>query len=141
VPGANPDAAERLVRSVVGRLDALGADRRLLARTLALSSANWLFDAASRWVFLRAFGESVGVGGLLVGYGRASMLALLPVSPGGLGVVEASLVAVLIVFGLPQGHAVVGVATWRLAEFWLPIPLAAAAYVSLRLRAPKQLST
>ena len=35
-------------------------------------------------------------------------------------------------FGTPHAEAVIGVITWRLAEFWLPIPLAALAYLSLR---------
>jgi uncharacterized protein (TIRG00374 family) len=130
LPRANPATAERLVTNLAARLHALGGDRRLMARIFAWASANWLFDAASLWVFLRAFGQTPGLRGLLVGYGLAGILALLPLTPGGLGIVEGTLVSVLVGFGTPHAHAVLGVITWRLAEFWLPIPLAALTYLS-----------
>jgi hypothetical protein len=60
------------------------------------------------------------------------LLALLPLTPGGLGLVEGTLVAVLVAFGAPHAYALLGVTTWRLAEFWLPIPLSALSYLSLR---------
>ena len=132
LPRGNPDTAERLVTNLASRLHALAGDRRLMARILAWASANWLFDAASLWVFLRAFGQIPGLRGLVVGYGLAGILALLPLTPGGLGIVEGTLVSVLVGFGTPHAHAVLGVITWRLAEFWLPIPLAALTYLSLR---------
>ncbi|HEX2808498.1 MAG TPA: YbhN family protein [Kineosporiaceae bacterium] len=69
---------------------------------------------------------------MLVGYGLAGVLALVPVSPGGLGIVEGTLVSLLVGFGTSHAQAVLGVITWRLAEFWLPIPLAALTYLSLR---------
>jgi hypothetical protein len=83
-------------------------------------------------VFLRAFGPAEGLQDMLVGYGLAGVLALVPVSPGGLGIVEGTLVSLLVGFGTSHAQAVLGVITWRLAEFWLPIPLAALTYLSLR---------
>lgn len=50
-------------------------------------------------------------------------------TPSGLGVVEASLVAGLMVGGVPGGPAVAGVLTYRLATFWLP---AAAGFFSFK---------
>jgi hypothetical protein len=132
LPRVDPDAVERLVTTLSARLVALASDRHLMIRALAWASANWLLDAASLWVFLRAYGPAQGLHGLLVGYGLAAVLALLPLTPGGLGIVEGTLVSVLVAFGTPHAHAVLGVITWRLAEFWLPIPLSAAAYLSLR---------
>jgi uncharacterized protein (TIRG00374 family) len=132
VPRMNPNAAARLVETLAARLAALATDRRLMIRTLAWASGNWLLDAASLWVFLRAYGPAQGLQGLLVGYGLGAVLALLPLTPGGLGIVEGTLVSVLVAFGTPHAHAVLGVISWRLAEFWLPIPLSAAAYLSLR---------
>jgi uncharacterized protein (TIRG00374 family) len=131
-PRGDPDVAARLVTNLARRLRALSSDRRLMARIFFWASANWLLDAASLWVFLRAFGQTPGLRGLLVGYGLAGILALLPLTPGGLGFVEGTLVSVLVGFGTPHAHALLGVITWRLAEFWLPIPLAALAYLSLR---------
>jgi uncharacterized membrane protein YbhN (UPF0104 family) len=132
VPRADPEAAGRLVDNLASRLRTLAGDSRLLARTCAWAGANWIFDAASLWVFLRAFGPGEGLQWLLVAYGLAGLLALLPFTPGGLGIVEGTLVSVLVGFGTPHTQAILGVITWRLAEFWMPIPLAALAYLSLR---------
>jgi hypothetical protein len=48
-------------------------------------------------------------------------------------VVEAVLTSTLIGFGTPKGVAILGVISYRLVNFWLPIPLGGAAYVSLRV--------
>ncbi|MFZ0159849.1 MAG: lysylphosphatidylglycerol synthase transmembrane domain-containing protein, partial [Kineosporiaceae bacterium] len=132
VPHLPQQAVRQLSRTLVTRLTALTTDPRLTATTIGWASANWTFDAASLWVFLRAFGQAEGLEGLLLGYGLAGLLALLPLTPGGLGLVEGTLVAVLVAFGAPHAYALLGVTTWRLAEFWLPIPLSALAYLSLR---------
>ena len=132
LPRIDPDVAGRAVGQLAARLAALATNRRLLLRASMWASANWLFDVAALWVFLRAFGPAQGLQGLLLAYGLAGLVALLPLTPGGLGTVEATLISVLVGFGTPHAHAVLGVITWRLAEFWLPIPLAAGAYVSLR---------
>jgi len=132
VPQRRADAASRAIGSLAARLRSLTGDRRLMYETIRWASANWVFDAASLWIFLRAFGTTESVQGLLLGYGLAGVLALLPVTPGGLGLVEGALISVLVGFGTTHEHAVLGVITWRLAEFWMPIPLAALAYLSLR---------
>jgi hypothetical protein len=46
---------------------------------------------------------------------------------------EAVLTTTLVGFGATRGAAILGVVTWRLVNFWLPIPAGAAAYLSLRL--------
>ncbi len=132
LPGLKPDSAQRVVEGFADRAQALTTDRDLLARTIVWATANWAFDAASLWVFIRAFGHTEGLSGMLLGYGLAGLLALLPITPGGLGLVEGTLISILVGFGTPHPNAVLGVITWRLAEFWLPIPLGALTYVSLR---------
>jgi len=122
-----------LVGSVAARLRTLGADRALMRRTVAWAAVNWLLDAAALWVFLLAFGYRAPVDGLVVAYGLANVLAAIPITPGGLGVVEAVLTATLVGFGAPRGVALLGVISYRLVNFWLPIPFGAVAYLSLRV--------
>ncbi|MEA2461676.1 MAG: putative heme transporter, partial [Actinomycetota bacterium] len=98
------------------------------------ATTNWLLDAASLWVLVWAFGFRVGLDGLIVAYGLANVLAAVPITPGGLGVVEAVLTSSLVGFGAPRGVAILGVITYRLLNFWLPIPLGGIASVSLRFR-------
>jgi hypothetical protein len=126
-------AVERIVHRVAGRLHELGRQPHLVARAIGWAAANWLFDAASLWVFLAAFGHRTRIDGLLVAYGLANVLAALPVTPGGLGIVEGVLTPSLVGFGVPADLAVLGVVSWRVVNFWLPIPLGGLAYLSLRL--------
>jgi uncharacterized protein (TIRG00374 family) len=134
VPFLDEDKVHRLVHRVAERLRTLAADRPLMLRTVGWAATNWLLDAAALWVFLLAFGYRAPIDGLLVAYGLANVLAAIPITPGGLGVVEAVLTATLVGFGAPRGEAVLGVISYRLVNFWLPIPFGAAAYLALRLQ-------
>jgi uncharacterized protein (TIRG00374 family) len=133
LPLVNPDRVAALTQHVADRLRVLLQDRRLLGRALLWASANWLLDAASLWVFLFAFGSAVSPIDLLVSYGLANILAAIPLTPGGLGVVETVTITTLVGFGVPGRVAGLGVLAWRLVNFWLPIPAGGLAYLSLRL--------
>ena len=84
-------------------------------------------------MFVAAFGYRVGIDGLVVAFGLANVLAAIPITPGGLGVVEAVLTSALVGFGTPRGTAVLGVVVYRLVNFWLPIPIGGLAYLSLKV--------
>jgi uncharacterized protein (TIRG00374 family) len=133
VPFVDENALSDVLHRVSERLSGLLADRPLLARAALWAALNWLLDAASLWVFLTAFGHRMGPDGLLVAYGLAYVLAAIPLTPGGLGVVEAVLTTMLVAFGSPRGIALLGVVGYRLVNFWLPIPLGGIAYASLRV--------
>jgi uncharacterized protein (TIRG00374 family) len=122
-----------LVRRLAERLREVGSDLPLLRRAVAWAAANWLLDAASLWVFVAAFGSLVSPDSLLVAYGLGNVLAVIPVTPGGLGIVEGVVTPLLVGFGTPRGVAILGVLSWRLVNFWLPIPAGGAAYLSMRL--------
>lgn len=142
--------AERLVRRIAGklrldedrfaavlhqvgdRLEELGSDRPLLRRVVFWAMANWLLDAASLWVFLRAYGGDLSIDALLVAFGLANLLAAIPILPGGLGVVEATYLTTLIGFGIPRRVAAPAIATYRSAQYLMPIAIGALAYASLR---------
>jgi uncharacterized protein (TIRG00374 family) len=133
IPLLDADRVNDLLHRVAGQLQTLLGDRPLLLRALGWATLNWLLDAATLWVFLAAFGHQMGVDGLLVAYGIAFVLAAIPVTPGGLGVVEAVLTSMLVAFGAPGDEALLAVVSYRLVNFWLPIPLGALAYLSLRM--------
>ena len=99
VPFLEVDTVDAVVRRLAQRVDALMSDRALVRRAILWATANWLLDAASLWVFLAAFGYRVGIDGLIVSYGLANVLAAIPITPGGLGVVEAVLTSSLVGFG------------------------------------------
>jgi hypothetical protein len=60
-------------------------------------------------------------------------MAVVPLTPGGLGIVEGIYIPTIVGFGLSRSSATVGVLTYRLAQFWLPILVGAACYLSLRI--------
>jgi uncharacterized protein (TIRG00374 family) len=95
------------------------------------SMANWVFDYVSLWASLRAFGVAPNPILLAEAFCVAQVVASLPISPAGLGVVEGSLIPLLIAFGTTQTTAVLGVLAWRLFNYWLPLPAGGAAYASI----------
>jgi uncharacterized protein (TIRG00374 family) len=133
VPFVDGAALRRYFVQVAGRLQELVRQRRLMTRAVLWAGANWLLDAASLWVFVGAFGSWVNPDGLLVAYGLANVLAAIPLTPGGLGVIEATLTSVLVGFGTSRAVATLGVVCYRLVNFWLPIPLGGLTYLSLQV--------
>ncbi|HSL74410.1 MAG TPA: YbhN family protein [Ilumatobacteraceae bacterium] len=127
------DKFAAVLHQVAERLEELSSDRQLLKRVVFWATANWLLDAASLWVFLRAFGESLSPEALLVAFGLANVLAAIPIMPGGLGVVETAYTAALTGFGVPARVAVPAIATYRSAQYLMPIALGGLAYASLRV--------
>ncbi len=127
------EKAGQTVRHIAARLRELMTEPRLLARVTLWAAAAWLLDASSLWVFLRAFGASAPIDGLLVSFGIANLVAAIPITPGGLGLVEGIYVPLLTGFGIPRATVGLAVPMYRLAQFWLPIPIGAACYFTLRV--------
>jgi putative heme transporter len=133
LPFVHADTVAGALRRVAEQLRTLMGQPRVLLKASVWAAANWILDMAALGVFLAAFGATVPIDGLVVAYGVAYVLAAIPITPGGLGVVEATLTALLVGFGVPRGEALVGVVAYRVANFWLPIPAGAAAYLALKV--------
>ncbi len=127
------DHAAAVVRQVAARLRDLASDPKLLSSVIGWATANWLLDAAALWVFIRAFGGVVPLDGLIVAFGLANVLSSVPITPGGLGIVEGIYIPTLVGFGLSRSQATLGVISYRVAQYWLPILLGGLAYLSLRV--------
>ena len=133
IPGLTGDRLERAIRDAGAQLSALGRDRRTLLASLTWASLNWILDAASLWCFVAAFGHFANPVELFAAYGIANVAGALPVTPGGLGVVDGLAPLLLVSFGVTRSVATLGVLGWRLVNFWLPIPVGALAYISLKV--------
>ena len=129
----NEDRTGDAVRHIGGRIEEMVKDRAMLRRVAGWAAANWLLDAASLWVFLRAYGEALPFDGLIVCFGLANIAAVVPITPGGLGIVEGVYVPTLVWFGLTRGTATLGVASYRLAQLFFPILLGGLLYLTLRV--------
>jgi uncharacterized protein (TIRG00374 family) len=133
IPGLTGDRLEQAIREAGNSLSALARDRRTLVISLTWASLNWLLDAASLWCFVAAFGRLLNPVELFAAYGIANIVGALPVTPAGLGVIDSLTPLLLVSFGITRSVATLGVLTWRLVNFWLPIPAGAIAYVSLKV--------
>ena len=129
----DPERVSGIMRRFGERIRSLGAHPALLRKLVFWSTLNWLLDAASLWMFLRAFGEWVRPDSLFVAFCVANVSAAIPLTPGGLGVLDLALSSMLAFFGVAATTVTLGVPTYRLAAFWLPIPLGTLTYLSLRL--------
>jgi putative heme transporter len=125
------DRMGELVNRLARRVDQLLGDRELLRRLAVWAVLNWLLDAAALWVFIRAFGASVRPDSLLVAFCAANIMAVIPLTPGGLGFFDVTLTGLLAFFGVGAAGGF-GFSAYRVAQYLLPIPLGAIAYVTLR---------
>jgi len=133
VPRVGEEHLERLVRQLGDSVSHLARDHSSLRRAALCASLNWGLDAASLWCFVAALGRFVNPFELFAAYGIANVLATVPITPGGLGVIEASAASLIVSFGSPRTIATLAVLGWRLVNFWLPIPIGAATYLSLKV--------
>ncbi|MFZ9483557.1 MAG: lysylphosphatidylglycerol synthase transmembrane domain-containing protein [Ilumatobacteraceae bacterium] len=129
----NEDRASAALYQVAGRLDDLAKDKSLLLRVGGWALANWLLDAAALWVFLRAFDAPIDIDALIIAFGLANIFSVLPITPGGLGLVEGIYIPTLVGFGLTRAQSTLGVLTYRLAQYWFPILVGGILYASLRV--------
>ena len=70
---------------------------------------------------LRATGTHPRHALVLLAYAAANIIELVPVTPGGLGLVEASLGGLLVLAGVHGGDALLATLAYRLASYWLPL--------------------
>jgi uncharacterized protein (TIRG00374 family) len=79
-----------------------------------------LLDMAVLGLVFAAAGHPVTLAVLLAGYGLPMLIGRLPIVPGGVGIVEAMMIAVFTALNVPQGVAVIATVGFRLISFWGP---------------------
>ena len=155
VVGAHPGIAERAARRAAGwarrirpsidpekvaqtsgrlvRLARSALTGRAFAESYGFASADLLFDLLSLDLMFLAFRYQPGFGPLAVAYAAANIASAIPITPGGLGIIEVTLVAITVGFGAPRATAVIAVLGYRVVNYWLPLLPGAVAYLRLRL--------
>jgi uncharacterized protein (TIRG00374 family) len=97
-------------------------------RALAATSGRWALDYATLLAALAAVGSQPRPSLVLLAFCAAQILAQIPITPGGLGFVEAGLTAMLTLAGVSAGSAVLATFAYRLFSYWLPLPVGLAAF-------------
>jgi uncharacterized protein (TIRG00374 family) len=103
-------------------------------RAAVYSIGRAVFDFLTLMTALAAFGSDARPSLVLLAYATAMVLGMIPLTPGGLGFVEAGLTAMLALAGVSAADAVGVALLYRLMSFWLPIPVGLAAAAVHRRR-------
>lgn len=97
------------------------------------AAANRMLDYAALVAALVAVGARARPSLVLLAYVVAMALAIVPITPGGLGFVETGLTGSLVLAGVPADAAVVATLLYRLVSYWLPIPVGALTWTAWRI--------
>jgi uncharacterized protein (TIRG00374 family) len=100
------------------------------------AGGRWILDYLALVACLWAVGAEPNPSLVLLAFVAAAFLGMIPLTPGGLGFVEAGLTGLLALAGVSAGAAVVATLAYRLVSFWLPIPAGGIAYLMFRHRYP-----
>jgi uncharacterized protein (TIRG00374 family) len=125
-----------------------GLDTRLLAerntiravlgrqwwQAVLLTAGRLGFDYGCLLCALRATGADPQPSLVLLAYAAAGIIGLFPITPGGLGIVEASLSGLLILAGVRPSYALLATLAYRIASYWLPLLAGLPAYLLFRHR-------
>jgi len=104
----------------------------LLGRAGGWATANWLLDLAVLVAIAATLGPGVPLWGLPLAYVLGQWTASVPLTPGGVGLVEPAMTAALVAAGVPAAVATASVLGWRLVSNWLPIGVGYALLATLR---------
>ncbi|WP_445150348.1 lysylphosphatidylglycerol synthase transmembrane domain-containing protein [Baekduia sp. Peel2402] len=126
-----PEFPERLVVQRDEVVERLG-DR--FVRACAAAVGRWVFDLLALATAIQAVGATPRFSLVLLAYVTAQLLAQIPITPGGIGVVEAGLTATLALAGVRGGDAAVAVLAYRLVSYWLMLPAGLIAWIVHRRR-------
>lgn len=148
---ATPATSADPVEIPATRWEAVGARLHKLARTLRETAAlaatipvrrwlvvvlfaalNWLTDLACLLAAVHAVGLAVPARAVATAYLVAQLVRQIPATPGGIGVIEASLIVALTTAGATAGPAVAAVLIYRVLSCWALIPVGMICWTTLK---------
>ena len=123
LPGRTPPTEEAVRVRVDGffhAVERVATDRRQLVLALGFATVGWLALSSSLWLSLYALGHRVPLAAALLIVPIGSIASVTPF-PGGLGGIEAVLIALLVpTTGITAATATAAVILHRVATYWLP---------------------
>jgi hypothetical protein len=125
--------AEAFIGRWLDQVGAVSPSNAVWARAATMAFSNWIGDLGCLVFSFFAVGAGVPWRGLLLAYGAGQLAANLPITPGGLGVVEGSLTVALVTFGGGKDSTVAAVLLYRLISFWLLLPVGWGSWTAMLL--------
>jgi uncharacterized membrane protein YbhN (UPF0104 family) len=92
----------------------------------------WAANIGILWASFEAFGGHLPFAVLVQGFFIGMAANLIPSPAGGVGSVDAGMIAAFALFDIPGGIIFPAVLTYRVIAFWLPIPPGVVAFLQLR---------
>jgi hypothetical protein len=123
--------AAAYVDNIITRLTVVELSFRQVLSVMWWGVANWILDCGCLALSFLAIGAGIPWRGLLLAYGAGQLAANLPITPGGLGVVEGSLTIALVEFGGAEASTVAAVLLYRILSFWAELPVGWATWAVL----------
>ncbi|WP_328468319.1 YbhN family protein [Actinoplanes sp. NBC_00393] len=120
------------IRQAVEAARAVTAGDRAWA--IGYAVLNWLLDLICLVAVAQACGVPLSWSRTATIYLGVQLVRQVPLTPGGIGLIEAGLLAGLLAAGTPETAAAAVVLGYRLLSFWLVIPIGGAAYLGLGRR-------
>jgi hypothetical protein len=117
----DPVVAARAAEQAVTGVRDLLRNPRALTLGLMLAAANWLFDVAALTAVAVTVGRGTPLTAILLAYVIGQLAAAVPLTPGGVGIVESAMIASFVAAGAPVAAATATVLGWRLFSYWLPV--------------------
>ena len=106
------------ITSTMAWMTAVRLNWSQIGRIVTWGTVNWLLDCACFAMMFEAIHAPIPWKGLLLAYGAGQLAASLPITPGGLGVVEGSITIALVEFGGSASTTAYAVLLYRIISFW-----------------------
>jgi uncharacterized protein (TIRG00374 family) len=139
---------EPLNRRRANPWDATGMVLDLRTSTVDVLSTRWAWVTVSNylvvlaqfavlWFAIKGVGgtgaDGLSVAGAFAAFALSRMASMIPITPGGLGTVDAALIALLVTFGLPESVAIAATLVWRAASFIPQVTLGILTFIYWRV--------
>jgi putative heme transporter len=111
------------ISATLTRMRAIPLSPRSTVAVIALAAGVWLCDFGCLLCAFAAVRAAVPWSGVLLAYGVAEVAGMLPIVPGGIGVVEGSLAVILAAYGASRIAALSAALIFRTVSFWLAIAI------------------
>lgn len=124
-----------LLEKMSGQMERLYRSSKHLLRLRPLTVTSWLsvfswgMECLGFWIVLRGFGADIGFLAASFVFASASILGVISLIPGGLGVTEGSMTGLLLVFGANRATAVGSTLLIRAATLWFSTAMALLIYI------------
>jgi hypothetical protein len=98
-----------------------------------MSVLNWTLDLGCLLACITAIGAPMHWSTVIIAYSLSQLLNAIPLTPGGLGIIEAGIAALLVAYGMTAADAIAVVIVYRIISFWLPTPIGLTIWLRMHL--------